>query len=124
MIQLVAVYCVLLRAAKRVGVVGVGVDVDRGWVKGFPSIRFVSFRLSDASSRGIWQIGVQAMMQQCPVVGSMGGGVAVRFTIPGKEERILETEMQAGRAAETIGGHSMQAVRGGLSTRHNSRATI
>jgi hypothetical protein len=49
-------------------------------------------------------------MQQCPVLRSMDGGVAVRSTIPGKEERILETEMQAGRAAGTIGGHSMQAV--------------
>jgi hypothetical protein len=29
----------------------------------------------------------------------MGGGVAVRSAIPGKEERILETEMQEGRAA-------------------------
>lgn len=98
------------------------------WIAGGLRVspRFVSSRFVSAMllPEVYGRYGVQAVMQQCPVVRWMGGGVAVRFTIPGKEERILETEMQAGRAAETIGGHSMQAVRGGLSTRHNSRATI
>ena len=82
------------------------------------SFRLVSFRFSSASSRGImvdaasgqWCIDVLwydrwVVVLQCALLSL------------GQEERILETQMQAGRAAETIGGHGMQAVRGGLSTR-------
>jgi len=101
------------RPSVEVGVVSV-------WIAGGlrVSSRLVSFRLGNASSRGIWEIGCpgSSVAMSCREIDGRCCCSALS-TIPGKEQRIPETETQAGRAAETIGGHSMQAVRGGRSTR-------
>ena len=45
--------------------------MDRRWIKGFVSSRLVSFRLGNASSRGIWEIGRpgSGVAMSCPGVG-------------------------------------------------------
>ena len=107
----------------RPGVVRVGVDVDRGWVDlrvspGLVSSRFVSAMLLPVV---YGREGVRAVMQCCPVLEIDGWWCCSALYCPWQGR---ENTGDGGRAAETIGGHSMQAVRGGLSTRHNSRATI